>query len=259
MFADDSGASLRLHAPVGLPEFAPGVDIVSTLTAALTQAGSAVRSGDVVIICQKIVSKTEGRVVPLANVTPSPYAQQLAAQCGKDPRLVELVLAESEAVVRCVPTVLIVRHRLGFTVANAGVDQSNLPGGGEGALLLPLDPDASARRLRDDFKRQGGIDVGVVINDSFGRPWRMGVCGVAIGSAGLIALKDMRGTHDRFGRPLQVTQMAVADELAAAASLLMGQAAEGRPIVIARGLHPALFGDGAASDLVRPGAMDLFR
>lgn len=259
MFADDSGASLRLQALAGLPEFAPGVDIVASVTTAVARAGGSLRSGDVVIVCQKIVSKTEGRIVPLATVTPSAYAAELAAQCGKDPRLVELVLSESEAVVRCAPTVLIVRHRLGFTVANAGVDQSNLPGAGEVALLLPRDPDASARRLREDFKRQASVDVGVVINDSFGRPWRMGVCGVAIGSAGLIALKDMRGTRDRFGRALQVTQMAVADELAAAASLLMGQAAEGRPVVIARGVDPLLFGEGAAADLVRPATMDLFR
>jgi coenzyme F420-0:L-glutamate ligase/coenzyme F420-1:gamma-L-glutamate ligase len=252
-------ATLSLHALPGLPEFASGDDLTAAVLASLERCGLELRHRDVLIFCQKIISKTEGRTIRLSDVKPSRRAEELAVQCGKDPRLVEVVLGEAQAVVRCAPDVLIVRHRLGFTVANAGVDQSNLPDSDDRALLLPRDPDASARRLRNELKTHTGIEVGVVINDSFGRPWRMGVCGTAIGSAGLAALKDLRGTLDRFGRVLQVTQIAVADELAAAASLLMSQSAEGRPIVLARGLDPALFGDGAAADLVRPATQDLFR
>jgi coenzyme F420-0:L-glutamate ligase/coenzyme F420-1:gamma-L-glutamate ligase len=253
-------AALSLTALDGVPEIKPGDDLAALIAGAAARQGIPLQAGDTLVLAQKVVSKAEGRIVDLATVTPSPRAQEVAAQCRKDPRLVELVLSESTAIVRCVPDVLIVRHRLGFVVANAGVDQSNLDGTSERALLLPEDPDASAERLRTAFTRQLGFAPAVVINDSFGRPWRMGVCGTAIGCAGIVALRDMRGRTDRFGKVLAVTQIAVADEVAAAASLLMGQAGEGRPVVLVRGLDPAHFTDtNPATVLVRPAAQDLFR
>jgi len=193
-------------------------------------------------------------------VQPRAEAVALAAEVRKDPRLVELVLRESRRVVRSAPDVLIVEHRLGFTMANAGIDQSNVaaPGGAEYALLLPEDPDASARRLREAFAAATGVAPGVLVNDSFGRPWRIGTVGVAIGCAGIAATRDLRGTRDRYGRELQITIVGHADEIAAAASLLMGQADEGRPIVLLRGLAthaPAQ----PASALLRPPREDLFR
>ena len=170
------------------------------------------------------------------------------------------MLQQSTHVVRCVKDVLIVQHRLGFVVANAGVDQSNIEGGGSRVLLLPEDPDRSAARMRDAIARQLGVRVGVLITDSFGRPWRLGVCGTCIGCAGLVPLADVRGSPDRFGRPLRVTQIAVADQLAAAATLVMGEADEGRPIVLVSGVPPEFMaGEAPAADLVRPIDTDLFR
>jgi coenzyme F420-0:L-glutamate ligase/coenzyme F420-1:gamma-L-glutamate ligase len=213
-----------------------------------------------VVFCQKIVSKSENRYVQLDAVTPSAWALELADICRKDPRLVELVLRESTNVIRCVKDVLIVRHRLGFIVANAAIDQSNIAGGGARALLLPEDPDRSAARLREGIRQRLGVKVGVLISDSFGRPWRMGVTGVCVGCAGLRSLLDERGRADRFGRALQVTQIAVADELTAAATLVMGEADEGRPIVIVSGLAPRYFeADLGAATLVRPESMNLFK
>ena len=216
------------------------------------------RAGDVAVLAQKIVSKAQGRRVALESVAPSARAYELASACGKDPRLVELVLGEATDVVRCVPGVLIVRHRLGFIVANAAIDQSNVEGGDAHALLLPVDPDGSAAALSDAFSAAAGGPVGVVINDSFGRPWRRGTCGVAIGCARVEALADLRGRPDRFGRTLRSTEVAVADEIAAAASLVMGQSDEGLPVVIVRGLAPfshAL----PASVLLRQETENLFR
>ncbi len=210
-------------------------------------------------VAQKIISKAEGRLVALAEVEPGEYATKLAEQVGKDARLMELILRESEEVSRLRPGVIIVRHRLGFTSANAGIDRSNVgPEGEERVLLLPLDPDASARRLRETIVAARGVDVGVVITDSHGRPFRLGTVGVAIGVAGLPALWDRRGEPDRYGYRLQHTDVGVADEIAAAAGLLMGQAAEGLPAVLLRGLQlpPA---DGRATDLVRPKELDLYR
>ena len=226
---------------------------------ALDRAGLALQDGDVVAVAQKIVSKAEGRLVALADVEPGEYAVRLAQQVDKDPRLVELILRESEEVSRAAPGVLIVRHRLGFTSANAGIDRSNVgPGGEERVLLLPNDPDASAARIRETIQAERGVAVGVVITDSHGRPFRLGTVGVAIGVAGLPALWDRRGEADRYGYRLQHTDVGVADEIAAAAGLLMGQAAEGRPAVLLRGLRlpPA---DGRATDLVRPRELDLYR
>ena len=244
----------------GIPEVLLGASLAALLLAAVKRAGEHLASGDVVVLAQKIVSKAEGRSVRLAAVTPSVRALDLAKITGKDPRLVELMLRESREVLRVKPDVLIAEHRLGFVMAGAGVDQSNVPGAGaeERALLLPLDPDASARRIQQGLRESCGIAVGVVINDSFGRAWRNGVTGVALGVAGVPALVDLRGRPDREGRPLRVTQVAAADELAAAASLVMGQADEGCPAVLARGFPYALRAS-SAGELIRPRAEDLFR
>jgi coenzyme F420-0:L-glutamate ligase / coenzyme F420-1:gamma-L-glutamate ligase len=245
----------------GLPEVRPGDDLVALFDAtARRNAELELRHGDVLVIAQKIVSKSENRYVDLASVEPSAEARALAQQCLKDPRLVELVLRESTEVLRVAPNVLIVRHRLGFVVANAAIDQSNLPHGDERALLLPADPDASAATLRTRLEQRYGVKLAVLISDSFGRAWRMGVCGVCVGCSGLQSLVDLRGTQDRNGRTLQVTQIAVADQLCATATLVCGEAAEGRPAVIVRGVpENYLASTGRARDLVRPLEQDLFR
>ncbi|MCW1400869.1 coenzyme F420-0:L-glutamate ligase [Novosphingobium sp. MW5] len=237
----------------GLPEVRAGDD----LAALILEAGAGIEPGDVAVVAQKVVSKAEGRRFALADITPSAEAERLAGECAKDPRLVELVLRESSEIVRCKPGVLIARHRLGFVVANAAIDQSNVPGA-DHALLLPVDPDASAQRLAARFSAVAGGPVAVVINDSFGRPFREGTCGVAIGCAGLESLVDLRGGLDREGRVLQASVVAHADEIAAAGSLVMGQAAESVPVAILRGLS---LGSQAkpASALVRPREFDLFR
>jgi len=251
---------LILTALPGIPEIVRGAELAQLLAAAILRADKTLESGDVVVIAQKIVSKAEGRQVRLAEVTPSPRALELARTVDKDPRLVELMLGESREVLRAKPGVLIVEHRLGFVMASAGIDQSNVPcrDGEEVALLLPADPDESARRIQQGLRDACGIAVGVLIIDSFGRAWRNGVTGVAIGVAGVPALVDLRGRPDRDGRPLRVTQVAAADELAAAASLLMGQSDEGCPAVLARGF-PYAARPSSAAELKRPRAEDLFR
>ena len=243
-----------------IPLVEPGCDLAGLIVDSLNDAELRLQTGDVVVIAQKIVSKSEGRYVNLDDVEPSEQALALAEQVGKDPRYVELVLLESEQVVRAWPNVLIVAHRLGFVMANAGIDQSNIShvAGRERVLLLPLDPDRSAASLKARFDEAFGVKTGVIINDSFGRPWRNGVVGVALGVAGLPSLLDMVGAPDLFARPMQVTEIAVADEITAGASLLMGQAAEGLPVVVVRGLTF----DAAprpASALVRPRERDMFR
>ncbi len=253
-------AKLELVALPDFPLIRAGDDLAAIIAGKTAQAGTALRTGDVVIVAQKVISKAEGRMVELAAVVPSPRALQLAAEVGKDARLVELILSESRRVVRSRPNILIVEHRLGFVVANAGVDQSNVgvPAEGERALLLPEDPDGSAQRLKSSLDKEFGAEVAVVINDSFGRPWRQGTAGVALGAAGLPALWDRRGDPDLFGRPLRATLIGLADEIASAASLLMGQADERRPVIILRGLtwsgRPV-----PASALIRPEQEDLFR
>jgi coenzyme F420-0:L-glutamate ligase/coenzyme F420-1:gamma-L-glutamate ligase len=244
----------------GLPEVKPGDDLVELFDAVFRETKRELRDGDVLIVAQKIVSKAENRYVDLASVEPSAEALAIAQRCRKDPRLVELVLRESTEVLRVAPNVLIVRHRLGFVVANAAIDQSNLPGREERALLLPADPDVSAEALRTRFEQRYSVKLAVLISDSFGRAWRMGVCGVCVGCSGLQSLVDLRGTRDRNDRPLQVTQIAVADELCATATLVCGEAAEGRPAVIVRGVPASyLANSGRARDLVRPLDQDLFR
>ncbi|MDQ0510101.1 coenzyme F420-0:L-glutamate ligase [Ancylobacter amanitiformis] len=247
---------IELLALDGLPLVQPGDDLAGLIAAALDRAGLVLRVGDVLVVAQKIVSKAEGRRVALADVTPSVPALALAQQVGKDARLVELILRESRRVVRKAPGVLIVEHRLGLVMANAGIDQSNVEDGF--ALLLPEDPDASAERLRARLAPSAGMRLGIVINDSFGRPWRRGTVGTAIGAAGLPALVDRRGEADLFGRPLQVTMIALADEIAASASLLMGPAAEGLPVVLLRGV-PWSAPASPVRALLRPANEDLFR
>ena len=209
------------------------------------------------MVAQKVVSKAEARMVALSSVTPSRQALQLAARVDKDPRLVELILAESAGVVRASPGLLIVRHRLGFTLANAGIDASNV-GDPDQVLLLPKAPDRSAKQLRTGIKKVTGKRVGIIISDSWGRPWRLGTVGFAIGAAGVPAVVDMCGQPDIDGRILQATSIGLADELAAAASILMGQAAEGTPVIVVRGL--SLYSEtGSAQDLVRPIDSDVFQ
>jgi coenzyme F420-0:L-glutamate ligase/coenzyme F420-1:gamma-L-glutamate ligase len=249
---------LRLIALPGIPEVSSGAALGKILADALLRAGWSLQPGDILVLAQKIISKAEGRVVQLASVTPSDRAQQIAHTANKDPRLVELILRESRQVLRVKPGIIIVEHKLGFVMANAGIDQSNVPGAEDAVLLLPEDPDASARKLRGQIFQCAGINIGVLIIDSFGRAWRHGVTGTAIGVAGLPALIDLRGNKDREGRVLKVTQVAAADELAAAASLVMGQADEGTPAVLVRGFPYALR-ESAVNELLRPENEDLFR
>lgn len=246
----------------GFPDVRAGDDLGRLLGEALVAAGIAPAEDDVVVVAQKIVSKAEGRTVDLRGVRPGARALAVAAETGKDPRLVELILGESEAISRQAPGLLIVRHRLGFTSANAGIDRSNVPQPGDDpeaeiVLLLPEDPDASAAALRASLAARFGAAVGVVISDSHGRPFRLGTVGVALGVAGIPALWDRRGEPDRYGYRLQHTDVGVADEIAAAAGLVMGQAAEGVPVVHLRGLRFSA-PPGRASDLVRPRDKDLY-
>lgn len=243
-----------------IPLVRPGDDLAAQIIAACEGSALAPAAGDVVVVAQKIVSKAEGRYLDLAQVKPSARAESLAAEVGKDPRLVEVILGESRRVVRHRAGVLIVEHRLGFIMANAGVDRSNVDPamGAEPVLLLPRDPDASAAALRDRLAARFRSELAVVITDSWGRAWRRGTVGVALGAAGLPALMDLRGRPDLFGHALRVTQTGFADEIASAASLLMGQADEARPAVLVQGLAWS----GAPTDaatLIRAADEDLFR
>jgi coenzyme F420-0:L-glutamate ligase/coenzyme F420-1:gamma-L-glutamate ligase len=249
--------SLVLKPLADVPAIRAGDDLAKIALAGLRRVNEQLQSGDVLIFAQKIVSKAEGRTIALTTVDASTQAHALAQETGLDSRLVELILSESIEVIRQRRDLLIVRHRLGFTLANAGIDASNVDGDGH-VLLLPQDPDASAARLRTALQAATGIDVAVLIIDSWGRPWRMGTVGCAIGLSGLPGLIDMRGWPDLSGRPLKRTEVGFADELAAAASLLMGQAAEGRPIVLARGV-PYERREGTARELLRPENTDLFK
>jgi coenzyme F420-0:L-glutamate ligase / coenzyme F420-1:gamma-L-glutamate ligase len=238
----------------------PGDDLGAIAVGALAANGTVPEHDDVLVVAQKIVSKSEGRYVEIASVRPSPQATALGAEVDKDPRFVEVVLSESKRVVRHRPGLLIVEHRLGFVMANAGIDHSNVAAedGVERVLLLPENPDGSARALREHLVRVFGARIAVIISDSFGRAWRKGTVGVALGAAGLPALIDMRGRPDLFGRALQVTETGFADEIAAAAGLLMGQADEAIPMVLVRGL--SWYAPGApAAALIRPAEHDLFR
>jgi len=257
-----ASASLTLVAIGGMPMIAPGDDLAALTIDAIAASGQALADGDVVVLAQKIVSKAEGRLVRLSDVAPSPEAIELAPRCAKDPRLVHLILSEAREVMRVRPGVLIVRHRLGLVLANAGIDQSNVDQADGGtALLLPVDPDGSSAKLRGELHARTGRDVAVLIIDSLGRAWRTGTTGTAIGVAGIAGLLDLRGMPDLHGRKLETSELGLADEIAAAASLAMGQGDEGRPVVIVRGLTAALphaRRDGSAAELIRPAHMDLF-
>ncbi len=252
--------SLVMIALEGVPLIRPGDELVRLIIEVIQGSERELRHGDVLVIAQKIISKAEGRYVDLAAVRPSTRAVNLAKEVQKDARLVEIILRESRRVVRHRPGVLIVEHRLGFVMANAGVDQSNVDpiAGAEPVLLLPEDPDGTAERIRAGILQHCAKQIGVVINDSFGRAWRRGTVGTALGTAGLPALWDLRGDPDIYGRALQVSEIGFADEIAAAASLLMGQADEGLPIILVRGLRWSAQSNPAAA-LVRDAEEDLFR
>ncbi|NOZ27506.1 MAG: coenzyme F420-0:L-glutamate ligase [Chloroflexi bacterium] len=245
----------------GIPDIRQGDDLGEVIACALGEAEYPLQDGDVVAVAQKIVSKAEGRIVALADVEPSSEAMVWAQRTHKDPRLVELILRESAQVLRARPGLMIVEHRLGFVCANAGIDHSNVCPGNEDdqwVLLLPLDPDRSARRIREALHEQLGVRVAVLIVDSHGRAWRLGAVGVVIGVAGLLPLTDLRGRRDLYGRMLRVTRVGTADSVAAAAALLMGEADEGTPVVVVRGA-PYEAGAGRLVDLLRPRELDMFR
>lgn len=253
-------APVSFYALPGIPLIEPGDDLASLLAGVLRENGLGLVEGDVLVIAQKIISKAEGLYVDLDEVTPSAMARELAEKLGKDPRHVEVVLSESDEVVKVGQHVIVAAHRLGFVMANAGIDESNISHGESGnrVLLLPRDPDGSAAKLKQRLGEIFGASIGVVINDSFGRPWRNGVVGVALGAAGIPSLVDRVGSKDLFGRTLRVTEIAVADELASAASLLMGQADEGLPAVLVRGFRSSAPSRDASS-LIRNRERDMFR
>ena len=261
-------APLTLTPLSGIPLIQPGDNLAEIIWQAMARAGVSLLEGDIVIVASKIVSKAEGRLVNLTQVQPFPRAVELAAQVGKDPRLVELILRESNQVLRTRPGVIIVEHRLGFVCASAGIDHSNVQAvdstaGQHGdpedwVLLLPKNPDASAQALRLSLETASGARLGVLIIDSHGRAWRMGVVGATIGLSGLPGLVDLRGQPDLFDFRLQITQVGAADELAAAASLMMGQSAEGTPVVHVRGF-PYPLREASLKELIRPRDQDLFR
>lgn len=252
--------SLTLTALSPFPLVRPGDDLAALVIGVLQDKGLRPADGDVLVVAQKVVSKAEGRYLDLATLTPSPRAHEIAAVVRKEPHFVEAVLQESERVVRQAPEVLIVEHRLGYVMANAGIDRSNIDPehGADPVLLLPENPDASAERLMFRFQEQFGTRMAVIVSDSFGRPWRRGTMGVALGAAGLPALRDLRGRPDLYGRALRVTETGFADEIAAAASLLMGQSDEAVPAVLVRGLRWEE-ATAPAAKLIRPPNEDLFR
>jgi coenzyme F420-0:L-glutamate ligase/coenzyme F420-1:gamma-L-glutamate ligase len=241
-----------------IPLIQPGDDLAQLLGDAVARSGG-LRDRDVLVIAQKIVSKAEGRYVDLDQITPSPRAIEVARRCDKDPRLIEVILSDSVEIVRLRPGLIITRHRLGFTSANAGVDRSNVaPEGIDRVLLLPIDPDRSAASIRATLRDRFGVDPAVIIADSHGRPHRLGTVGVAIGLSGMPGVEDWRGRKDLFGYTLQHTEVGLADQIAAAATLLLGQAAESIPAVIVRGA-PFERREGSASEINRPAELDLFR
>lgn len=250
--------ALSFFPVAGLPLIEPGCDLGAAIIAQCAAGGIEPRDGDIFTIAQKIISKAEGCFVDLDDIEPSDAARQLTYSTERDPRLAELILRESKRVVRDTPNVLIVEHRLGIVLANAGIDRSNVSGDDDTVLTLPADPDASAARLKQTLDSHFGARFGIVIIDSVGRPWRLGTTGIAIGCAGLTALNDLRGQHDMFGRVLQVAEVATADCIAGAAGLLMGEGAEAVPVVIVRGLK-ADDTQQSARTLLRPAREDLFR
>jgi coenzyme F420-0:L-glutamate ligase/coenzyme F420-1:gamma-L-glutamate ligase len=254
--------SLTLTSLQNIPFIRQGDPLADILLKSLNEQNLNLEDNDILVLAQKIVSKSEGRLVNLANIQPSPRAIDLAPEIEKDPRLIELILQESNEVLRVRKGVIVVEHKLGFVCANAGIDHSNVMGEGntneDFVLLLPEDPDASAKKLREEIKQRTQKDIAVMIIDSHGRAWRNGTVGICIGLSGIPALIDERGWKDLFGYTLKATIVGVADELAAAASLVMGQAAEGTPAVHVRG-YPYPLGEGSLKELIRPKDMDMFR
>ncbi len=251
--------SIELIGVPGIPLIDTGDDLAALIARAIRESGLALQDGDVLVITSKIVSKAEGRWVDLNTVIPGKEAIQVAEQCGKDPREVAVILGESTRISRIRHNLLITEHRLGFISANAGMDHSNARPGGQWRLLLPEDPDRSARSLRQQLNAAFGVTAAVIISDSHGRPFRLGTVGVAVGAAGLPALWDLRGRPDLFGSILQVTEVGFADEIAAAAGLVLGQADEAIPVVIVRGLSYPADDRACAANLIRPREMDLYR
>lgn len=252
---------LQIYALTGIPIIKAGDDLAEVIVAALRTNDLSLEVDDVLVVTSKIVSKSENRFVNLRTITPSDRAREVAEITQKDPRLVELILREAHSISRMKAGTLITRHRLGFVSASSAIDQSNVEGDDEWALLLPEDPDESARRLRQGIGVLTGVVPAIVISDTHGRPFRLGNVGVAVGAAGLPALLDLRGTPDLFSRRLQHTDIGLADELASAADLVSGQAAEGLPVTLIRGIKLPSHAprDGKASDLNRPPQMDLYR
>jgi coenzyme F420-0:L-glutamate ligase/coenzyme F420-1:gamma-L-glutamate ligase len=250
---------LRLIPINGIPLVKPGDDLAALIAEGAVRSGLSLRESDILVVTQKVVSKAEDRFVRLGEVHPSPQALELAEITGKDPRLVEVILWDTAEVVRARPNLLIVAHHLGFISANAGVDHSNVGAEADLVLRLPADPDASARRLRERLRELAAATPAVVIADSHGRPWREGTLGTAIGVAGLVPVQDLRGHPDLFGYALQYTTVGFADQVAAAASLVMGQAAEGLPVVLVRGLAYQSADDVSARQILRPPETDVFR
>jgi coenzyme F420-0:L-glutamate ligase/coenzyme F420-1:gamma-L-glutamate ligase len=254
--------SLLLTPLQHIPLIHHGDNLVDVVLSSLKKSNLTLQDSDILVFAQKIISKAEGRAVNLVTVTPSRRALELAKLSEKDPRLVELILNESNEVLRTRPGTIIVEHKLGFVCANAGIDHSNVAGAGDSSeewvLLLPEDPDLSARDLQKEIQIRTGKRIGILIIDSHGRAWRNGTVGVAIGLAGMPGLEDLRGHSDLLDFKLRITQVGAADELAAAASLVMGQAAEGTPVVHARGF-PYPLREGSLNELIRPKDQDLFR
>lgn len=254
--------SLSITPLQNIPLIRQGDNLADILVASIQNSTIQLENDDILVLAQKIVSKSEGRMVNLATITPSPQAIELAQKTEKDPRVVQLMLQESNEIVRTRIGAIIVEHKLGFVCANAGIDHSNVAGDGseneEYVLLLPEDPDASAKALRDQIRQKTGLNIGVMIIDSHGRAWRNGTVGICIGLSGIPAMIDERGWKDLFGYTLKITVVGVADELAAAASLMMGQASEGIPAVHVRGF-PYPLGEGSLKELIRPKEQDMFR
>lgn len=253
--------SIQIFPVVNLPLIQPGDDLATVIATGLSTMQETLQDGDIVVIAQKIVSKAEGRLVHLAQVTPSDEARRTADIVGKDPRVMQVVLDESRAVLRVRRGLLVVEERNGWVCANAGVDRSNVQTGDDGDILalLPADPDGSAQAIRAGLHALTGVAPAVLINDSHGRAWRIGTVGVCIGCAGIAPVWDQRGLHDLFGYTLQASEECIADELTAAASLVMGQSNEGRPVVIIRGYQLPPAPDAPSSAIQRPAAMDAFR
>ena len=253
-----SQTRLELFGVPGLPQFSAGDDLAALIGDGMVAAGMAPIDGDVLVVAQKIVSKAEGRTTLLSSVTPGTEAVELAKAADKDPAIVQLILDESSRIVRHRPGVIIAEHKAGWILANAGIDRSNVTANPDEVLLLPERPNASAEVIRQAMRARFGVTLGVVIADSVGRPWRMGTTGMALGSAGVEALANLRGRSDMFGRLLEVSEHAVADSIAGAAELVMGEADEAMPVVIVRGLNEG-YSKQDAEVLLRPSHEDMFR